>query len=400
MSEPAETRPLRLLMAVTYYRPHVSGLTVYVQRLAEALVLRGHRVTVLTSHFRDDLPHVETVRGVRIVRVPVLARISKGVVLPTFLPRALRLLRESDLAVINLPASPSEAVLLPLAARIAVRRPTVAIYHCDVRLPGGIHTRLLDRAVFLCNLTAASLVRRIVAYTEDYARHSELLRRFPDKIEVIAPPVVMPEPDPSAVEAFRRRFAPCGERLLCVASRLAAEKGIEDILRALPIVRRHVGPVRVLFAGDDRHTIGEEANRRKLQPLVAAQGDAWVPLGILDTAELAVVFAASSVTLLPSVNSTESFGLVQVESMLCGTPVVASDLPGVRVPILTTGMGRITPARDHVALAAAVVELITNRSRYLKPRPEIERLFSFPETVARWEQLATELVARAPRLHH
>ena len=49
--------------------------------------------------------------------------------------------------------------------------------------------------------------------------------------------------------------------------------------------------------------------------------------------------------MLPSLNSTESWGIVQVESMSCGTPVVATDLPGVRMPVKMTGMGRIVPPR-------------------------------------------------------
>ena len=69
---------MRILFALTYYRPHVSGLTIYVQRLAEALAARGHVVTVLTSHYDPGLPREEWIDGVRVVRAPVLFRISKG----------------------------------------------------------------------------------------------------------------------------------------------------------------------------------------------------------------------------------------------------------------------------------------------------------------------------------
>ena len=75
-------RPLRILAALTYYRPYISGLTIYAERLARALVQRGHAVTVLTMRHDDALPPDEVVDGVRIVRAPVLARLGKGLLAP------------------------------------------------------------------------------------------------------------------------------------------------------------------------------------------------------------------------------------------------------------------------------------------------------------------------------
>jgi glycosyltransferase involved in cell wall biosynthesis len=59
---------VKILFALTYYRPHVSGVTVYVQRLAEALAARGHQVTVLTSRYDRSLPREEIVHQVSVAR--------------------------------------------------------------------------------------------------------------------------------------------------------------------------------------------------------------------------------------------------------------------------------------------------------------------------------------------
>ena len=67
---------VKILFILTYYRPHVSGLTIYVERLAQVMAQHGHEVTVLTSRYSDDLPSEETDNGVRVVRVPVSWRIS------------------------------------------------------------------------------------------------------------------------------------------------------------------------------------------------------------------------------------------------------------------------------------------------------------------------------------
>ena len=78
--------------------------------------------------------------------------------------------------------------------------------------------------------------------------------------------------------------------------------------------------------------------------------------------------------------------MVQVEAMLCGVPVVASNLPGVRVPIQRTGMGKIVPPKDSEKLADAIVEVLTHRNSYRKPKVSIEKEFSFNETIGRYEE--------------
>ena len=74
---------MKILQVLTYYRPHISGLTIYVERLSKALVAAGHEVTVLTSQAEKEWPRREVRDGVNIVRVPVAFRVSKGVIMPT-----------------------------------------------------------------------------------------------------------------------------------------------------------------------------------------------------------------------------------------------------------------------------------------------------------------------------
>lgn len=388
---------MRILIALTYYSPHISGLTLHVRRLAEGLAARGHNVTVLTSRHDRRLPLREEIGGVHIVRVPIVARLGKGPVMPLYLPCALPELRRSEVAVVNLPTSPSEAVALPLAARLLPRRPLAAIYHCDLQLGAGLFDRLVSHLVRLCNLSAARMARRIVAYTADFAAASTVLRRFPEKVAVVQPPVDIPDPRPEAAAALRRRLAPAGGRLLGMASRLASEKGIEYLLAALPALRTRLGPLRIAFAGEYERVVGEARYRARLQPLLAAAGESWVALGPLDQQQLADFYAACDLTLLPSVNMTESFGLVQVESMLCGTPVIASDLPGVRVPIRTTGMGILVPPRDPAAIVEAAAAIVAEPAKYRRPRDEVRRFFSLDESLDRYEELLRELRAASTR---
>ena len=382
---------MRILTALTYYRPYVSGLTVYVERLSRAWVRAGHPVTVLTSQYAPDLPLQEDLDGVRVVRVPVAFRVSKGVIMPAFGREATRQVRRHDVVSLHLPQF--DAAGIALRGRLG-RKPVVLTYHCDLRLPGGLLSAPAMAAVGAANRIAGAFADAVVSYTEDYALHSAYLSRQTAKLRVIPPPVEVAEPSAEAQAAFRREIDG-GAPKIGMAARLATEKGVEYVVEAMPRILERHPQARVLFAGPYRDVLGEAEYARRLAPLIAGLGEHWKFLGVLDPPEMALFFRACDVTVLPSLNSTESFGLVQIESMLCGTPVVASDLPGVRQPVRTTGMGRLVPRRDAAALAAAVLEVLDHKAE-LKVDPSVIRSTYSPSVVAaKYLALFEELRARA-----
>ena len=377
---------MKVLLVLTYYQPHVSGLTIYVQRLATALARRGHRVTVLTSRYDRSLPAEERIDGVHVVRAPVLLRLSKGVIMPSFPWLAWRLIRSHDVVSIHLPQF--EASLLGLLGRLA-RKPVVLTYHCDLQLPTGWFNRVVDQVIFVSNYLAGHLAQAAVAYTQDYAEHSRFLSRFLAKVHVISPPVSMPLPDPAAVEAFRSQHGLAGRPVVGIAAtRLAAEKGVEVLVDAMPRLLSALPQLKVLFAGQYENVVGEEDVYRRLTPRIAQLGpEHWEFLGVLTQAQMPAFFAACDVLAVPSLNSTESFGLVQVEAMLCGTPSIASNLPGVRQPPLMTGMGEVVPIGDADALAGAILRVVAHPDQFHRPRSQIEDAFSLERTVAGYETL-------------
>jgi glycosyltransferase involved in cell wall biosynthesis len=375
---------MRILLALTYYRPHVSGLTIYVERLAKALAARGHAVTILTSQYDRNLPGKEWIEGVRIIRVPVAARVSKGVLMPTIGLWATQLAREHDVLSIHLPQF--DAAGIALRGRL-MHKPAILTYHCDLQLPAGAFNRVVDQVVFGMNHLAAQLADRIVAYTQDYADHSRLLSRFKSKIAVIPPPVVMPAPSPDEVAAFKAAHNLHNRPTLGFAARFATEKGVEYLINGMPALLERFPDLKVLFAGPYRDVLGEEAYYQRLAPTIERLGDHWEFLGTLNPAQLPAFFGAIDSLLMTSINSTESFGLVQVEAMLCGTPVVATNLPGVRQPVLQTGMGEIVPIADTPALVEAATKVLRDRDHYVRPRAEIEQRFDINATVTAYEAL-------------
>jgi len=378
---------MRILTALTYYRPHISGLTIYTERLAKALANLGHEVTVLTSQFDPQTPFEERNDGVRIVRVPVLFRISKGVIMPTIGFHATKLVKENDVVHLHLPQF--DAAGIALRGRL-LKKPTILTYHCDLMLPPGFFNRLANNMVHLMNNIAARSAHRIVTYTDDFAKHSPYAARYYNKVETILPPVILPDTTEADIKGFALENNPNDRSpVIGMAARFAAEKGVEVLLDALPRVLQSFPNALVLYAGQYEDVMGEEEYAQRLFPLIKeyqAIGQ-WRFLGVLNPTQMAAFYPNLDMLVVPSLNSTESFGLVQVEAMMNGVPVVASNLPGVRQPVSITGMGRIFNIGDAEGLARGLLTILNEPEKYTGDPKAVSRQFSPDNNAKAYEDL-------------
>ena len=371
---------MKILEVLTYYRPWVSGLTIYVERLSKALVEQGHDVTVLTSQYDPQLPRFDVLDSVKIVRIPVALRVSKGVIMPGFGPMAWKLALRTDIIHLHLPQFDAPGVAL--RGRM-LRKPVVLTYHCDLQLPSGTFNKLVDQVVLNMNELAGKLSDAVVTYTRDYGENSPFLSQYIDqKLAIIPPPVTLDPVSDEALARFRGKYKLEGQQIIGVSARLAAEKGVEVLLRALPSILEEFPNARVLHAGPYQDIIGEEAYAARLAPLFEKYRDHYTLLGTLQGEELAAFYASLDVLNISSLNSTESFGLVQIEAMRNGVPVAACNLPGVRQPVTMTGMGEVSPIGDHEALAGAIIRILRNRSHYLRDAQQISDSFDPLQTAA------------------
>jgi len=383
---------MRILVVLTYYSPNISGLTIYTERLAKAWARRGHLVTVLTSHYDRSTPADEVKDGVRIVRVPVLFRISKGVIMPAIGAIATRLVLENDVIQLHLPQF--DAAGVALRGRL-LKKPTVITYHCDLRMPPGLLAWSANQAIRVMNNLAALSCHRIVTYTRDYAENSPYANRYMHKVHVIPPPVELPGATPDEIAGFAKAHNPQNRHpVIGMVSRFATEKGVEVMLNALPHILDVFPDAQVQFAGPYQNIIGEEKYFKRLSPIIQdyQQRGHWQYLGPLSAKQLSTFYPNIDLLVLPSLNSTEAFGLVQIEAMMNGVPCVASNLPGVRQPVLQHEMGKIIPIGDAPALAEAAISILKDPAAFRRdPGPITERYL--PDTIAaKYENLFAEIL--------
>lgn len=347
---------MRILTVLNYYSPYISGLTEVARMVAEEAVRQGHAVTVLTSQHDDALPREDRIEGVRIVRYPVQLRLHKGVVSLVF-PKLFRTLAaEADVIHFHLPKL--EAGLL---ARLAPRDiPLVVTYHCDVAPSsgGGFLDRTAVAAVLRSARAALDRAGRIVVSSLDYARDSEIVSPFLAKCCEIPPP----DKAPAGLEPRRPRP---GLPRIGFLGRFTEEKGLGVLLEAFESLK---DSARLVLAGNNQSVAGGSEYQSLREKIDSLGGAVEVP-GQVPEEALFDFYRSLDVLVLPSINSYEAFGIVQVEAMKAGVPVVASDLRGVRVPIQVTGNGYLAAPGDARDLAARIAQLLEERRD--------------PETVAR-----------------
>jgi glycosyltransferase involved in cell wall biosynthesis len=376
---------MKILIVLTYYHPHWTGLTAYAKRLAEGLAARGHQVTVLASLHNPALPPEEMIHGVRVVRLPVMAHISRGVVMPAFPTTLWRLMRESDVVQAHTPLL--ETPLIALYGRL-LRRPVIVTHQGDLVMPAGAFNHLVERSVTGLMVQGLRLSTRITVHSGDYARHSAFLSPFSHKLDCIYPPVEIPLPDRQAAAAWKHDLGLGEKRLVGFAGRWVEEKGFDYLLQAIPAVLQAVPEAHFVYAGDPNVVYEDFFQRcqRYLDPV--RQHVTMVGL-ITDPAKLANFYAMCDLFALPS--RTDCFPSVQIEALLCGTPLVSTAIPGAREVVQVTGMGVLAPPHDPAGIAASIVEVLRHRDRYVHPRQHIESVFSVARSVDEYESLMASL---------
>jgi rhamnosyl/mannosyltransferase len=374
-------RGLKVLHVGKFYPPHMGGIETHLQALCgelrESLDLR----VIVAS---DDHQLVEeTIEGVRVSRVPTRMTVASTPLCPAMVSAIGR--SNADIVHIHLP-NPT-AVLAYLASghrgRLAVT------YHSDTvrqKVLGPLFAPFLHRA-----LRRASA---IIATSPDYRRTSQVLARHLDRCHVIPYGIAVEQfehADPAAVRQVHERY---GDRLILSVGRLVYYKGFEYLIRAMAQVRG-----RLIIIGDG-------PLRDKLRQLISSLGlaDKVVLAGEIQNTNVTPYYHAADVFALASVARSEAFGIVQIEAMAAGTPVVNTALDsGVPFVSLHEKTGLTVPPENPEALAAAINRLLDDqnlrqslgRAAVLRARQEFSLETMTSRTLALYENIAAGAGAQA-----
>ena len=310
--------------------------------------------------------------------------------MPKMIFKSWQLLKESDALHLHLPQF--DAFYLAAFAKIQ-KIPLVVTYQCDLDLPKGFINRIANSVMKSTSKIALFFADIVVTTSLDYAEQSELLKAVMDKVKPCLTPIESEKITHQQKQDFLEKFnLTTSQPIIGMAGRLATEKGMEIMANAFQNILAKYPDTLFIHAGNSENVLGEEKYRDLIFSKVDKFGSQWKFLGELSNAELTAFYQTCDILAFPSLNSTEAFGMVQVEAMIQGTPVVASDLPGSRQPVKITGMGKIVPVKDAYALAKALIEVLNNPEQFKKDTKKIAQRFSSETAADFYEKQFQDLI--------
>ncbi|MBN1102789.1 MAG: glycosyltransferase family 4 protein [Deltaproteobacteria bacterium] len=347
---------MKIAHIVCAYPPYPSGIGNLAGLFSRLHARSGHQVTIFTPAYqglRKEAPGNQVRDGVTIKRLRPLVSSGNAAVLP----QLLWTLRRFDCLFLHYPfyGSAELVFLLILLRQVSAR--LILQYYMDME--GSSRLRKLLSRPF--RVVRDSLLRRadlITCGSMDYIRKSAISRfheKHPERFFEI----------PFAVDL--NRFAPAEGK----ADRIGKEvrtilfvggldrphyfKGVHILLKAVSRLSREVGPWNL-------HIVGEGDLRPDYEKLSRDLGvsDRVRFLGAVSDQRLPSCYQEADLLVLPSVNSNEAFGLVLLEAMACGLPVIASALPGVRTVFEHGQEGLLTDSGSVADLAGKLSDLLRN----------------------------------------
>ena len=364
--------PRRVLHIGKFYPPERGGMETHVSALCESLSSHCNISVLVANRGRTTVR--EWINGVSVVRAGTAFELASAPVCPT-MPL---LIRRSLPELVHLHVPNPGAVLAVIAS--GYRGPLIVSYHSDV-----VRQRVLNIAFqpIMDRLLARSAA--IVATSPAYIRASPILSRFVDRCCTIPWGIDVSGivcATANAVRAVRARYP--GPLVLSVG-RLVYYKGFEYLIRAMQNVNANL------------MLVGSGPLQRKLQQLAADCGVAGRVHFPGKVEDVAVCYQAADVFVLPSTTPAEAFGIVQLEAMACGKPVVNTDLP-TTVPFVSLHgiTGLTVPPRDPSNLAAAINLLLHNKDLRTQfgraARRRVEQEFTVAKMTHRMVELYREVL--------
>lgn len=349
---------MRIAIVTATFPPYHGGMGAVAEQHAKALAHAGHSVTVYTPSMAGSASSIEQRDGMVIRRLRPFLRIGNGAVMPQL---ALSL-AQSDIVFLHYPAF-GMALLTLLWMGTAGRRKKLFVYYHMDPIASGIRVIIFR---FLTAIVDPFLFRRadrVLASSLEYAEGSSLSRRGDALKKCVALPLGVDAERFSpglCTQPSKMEFRLGTKNILFVGGMDRAHdfKGVSELLSAFAVAR--LDDAALHLVGD-----GELHERYVVQAGTAGIGERVRFHGALPLEALIRLYRCVDVLVLPSLGRSEAFGMVLLEAMASGIPVIASRLPGVRTVVDEGKTGWLVSPGNIDELAATLRAVFTDNARTL-----------------------------------
>lgn len=375
---------MKIAMMTNNYKPFVAGVPISIERLVLSLRQQGHQVVVFAPSYAGQEEEEDVVRYRSLIR-----NVAGGFSVPDCLdPVIEREFRTGEFDLIHM----HHPMMAGNAARYLSRKyqtPLVFTYH--TRYEQYLH--YVGLSAFKKVMPA--YIRSCTRECDSVIAPTPLMQRYLWEIEVesrvrVLPTGLMEEsfwPDEERAEEIRKKYAGDGKRLFVCVARLAREKNLTFLLRCMKLYKERSGePFRLLL-------IGEGPYRRELQNLAAQQGlsEEIVFVGAVPNGEIADYCRACELFLFASQSETQ--GIVLIEAMAAGTPVLALRATGTEDVVVNGVNGYMTEASEN-EFTDKLIDILEKKELDFLTRNAVEtaRQYESSRIAAKAEQIYEEAV--------
>lgn len=364
---------MKILQTPARFIPYTGGTENYVYNLSKELVNLGHRVKVICANEPDA--GNDEFDGIKIDRLRYIIKIANTNITP-FLP--IKIFQEDvDIIHTHLP-HPWAADWSYFISRIK-KKPCILTYHNDIA-GSGIYSYLAKsyNLIFLPLLLKS--VKKIIITHKRYIDYSPYLKDYIKKIEVI----------PIGVDLEQFKVTPQKNRqqkiilFVGLLDEFHQYKGLHYLIRAMDLIKKETSDIKLFIVGEGilKKEYGKLAHSLDLDREIDF-------IGFLPQEKLAEYYNNCDVFVLPSLScKQEGFGIVLLEAMACGKPVVTTNITGPAEKIREASAGLIVEPRDSNSLAEALIEILKNknyaREMGIRARKLVEGEYS-------WDRIATNI---------
>ena len=345
--EVSNARPdIRFFQAAKWYHPEVGGIETVAKAITGAVAdIAKTEILVCSGNKKRIIERTES--GAYLYRAKTLFKLCSTPLSLDYIFAFARMSKRADVIQLHAPFPLSDLALFLCGGRRDKIK--TVWYHCDAVRQKRM--KLLYKPLLRWTLKQ---MNGIYVADSSIAEQSEYLAPYKDKVKVI--PFGIPIEEYEKAErkpVLTARLNNAEHVKLLFAGRLVYYKGVDILIKAMASVRN--AELFVIGGGEQEKTLREAVSELRLEDKVHF-------LGRADTALLRSAFSDCDVFILPSVSRAECFGLVQLEAMAYGKPVINTSLPTAVPKVSIDGKTGITvPPADAIALAGAIQRLTDDK---------------------------------------
>jgi glycosyltransferase involved in cell wall biosynthesis len=392
--------------AIEIGKEEAGGQNVYVRHVGEALAQQGWQVDMFTRRVSPDQPaqvqHSPHCRTIRLTAGPeeFISRDDLFEFLPEFVNQFLQFQAglSSPYSLVHTNYWLSSWVGMELKKRQPLKQ--VHTYHSlgAVKYKSIPTIPLIAKTRLAVEKALLETADRVVATSPQEKEHMRSLVSPLGNIDIIPCGTDISHfASADRVQARQALGITADEKLVLYVGRFDPRKGIETLVRAVHrSVLRETGKLKLIIGGGSVPGQSDGRERDRIESIVSELGMGHMVSfpGRLNREELPIYYAAADVSVVPS--HYEPFGLVTIEAMAAGTPVVGSDVGGLQYTIDHGKTGLLAPPRDDEAFAAAIDRILTHddfrNELGMAAKRRVQEHFSWDGVASQLSGLYTQLL--------